>query len=175
MKIAALTSQPAEQGEVNLERRLTTSPPASSLTGSLGPTQHHLLCPQCMHTPKHTHSNSVKTMYTHTHTHNPVTIAQMYLFPQTELKFQTTPLSAPVSHLSDLSVAAFLSVCSAFNLIHPSANSRLLRSIFQIKLTQKQKINMVQMFHFITFVKHNKKTKQIQIRDIYSLSKEIWN
>lgn len=125
-------------------------PPPSSLTGS---TKHHLLYPQ----RAHTHNFQFSWEHVDTHTHFTLShYSQMYLFPQTELKIQTTPLSPPASRLFDRPSRLFSPFARPLIWSTQVQNPRLLSSIFQIKLTQKQMTNMVQMFHFITFVKQDK-------------------
>lgn len=96
-------------------------PPPSSLTGS---TKHHLLYPQRAHTHTHTISNSVENMLIHTHTLYPVTLLTDVPFPSDRAEnpnYTTVATSKPSLWPS---ISAFLSIRSAFNLIHPSAKSK---------------------------------------------------
>lgn len=146
-EVAALTSRPSEQGEVNLERRMT-KPPPSSLAPFTGANK----APSSLVTARthtHTHKNS--------HTHYPVTIlSQMHLLDRPESPNYTAKPSVRPS------VFKLCSPLLDFSSNPPQVqNPRLLSSICQIKLTQKKKkkkdmTNMVQMFHLITFVKQNK-------------------
>lgn len=124
-------------------------PPPSSLTGS---TKHHLLYPQ----RAHTHNFQFSWEHVDTHTHFTLSLLTDVPFPSDRAEnpnYTTVATSKPSLWPS---ISAFLSIRSAFNLIHPSAKSKAPQFNFSIKLTQKQMTNMVQMFHFITFVKRDK-------------------